>query len=92
MLPLSGDTVTSVAIAQDLSIEGEAFRLAGQIVALSRITGGTVVAGHPGCGDRDPHLHSQGGIFVDGLGPFPDPNPSGCGYGVITEVPVEHTD
>ena len=52
-----------------------------------------MVEGHAGCGDGDPHLHVDGeGIYVDDVGPFPDPNPGGCGYGTLVDVPVEHMD
>ncbi len=93
VLPLSGETVTSVALEHDLVLDDEVWFSAGQVVPLERIENGRIVEGHAGCGDGDVHLHADGeGIYVDGLGPFPDPNPSGCGYGTIVEVPVEHAD
>jgi hypothetical protein len=36
-----------------------------------------------GCADE--HIH--GIIYIDGPGPFNDPNPSGCGFGPIILVP-----
>jgi hypothetical protein len=57
---------------------------AGAFVALSRVSGGNVVGGH-GLNCEEDHLHSvsPGGIMIDGQGPFPDPDPSACGYGLI---------
>jgi hypothetical protein len=87
VLPLSGVTVPMLmleaALADDLFPAGP--------YALSRIDGGRVVTGEAGCRDGAPHLHADGGgISIDGFGPLPDPNPSGCGYGLVVEVPVEH--
>ncbi|HSJ10552.1 MAG TPA: hypothetical protein VK928_11590 [Longimicrobiales bacterium] len=62
---------------------------AGSEIALSRIDGGDVVEPHMGACEAF-HLHSfGGGIRIDGQGPFPDPNQTGCGYGVMIRVPVE---
>lgn len=93
VLPLSGQTVTSVSLQHDLVLDDTVWFPAGSVVPLENIEGGKVVEGHPGCGDGDPHLHAEGeGIVADGIGPFPDPNPGGCGYGTIVEVPIEHVD
>lgn len=93
VLPLSGATVTAVELQHDLVMGDATWYEAGSVVPLDRIEGGKVVEGHAGCGDGEPHLHAEAdGIYVDGIGPFPDPNPAGCGYGTIVEVPVEHLD
>ena len=55
--------------------------VAGTFIPLSEIQGGTV--GEPDACSAV-HLHSQTGIIIAGVGgPFPDPNPTGCGYGAV---------
>lgn len=62
---------------------------AGDVIALSRITGGHIGGPEPitdtsGC--EFDHLHAgPPGIEIDGQGPFPDPAPPFCGYGLIYE-------
>lgn len=58
----------------------------GAAIELRRITGG--IRAQPESGCLFLHLHGFGvGIIVDGTsGPFPDPNPPGCGYGKIITV------
>ncbi len=75
----TGDPVDVVVLATPVG----AFP-AGTKIELSRIAGGTVSGPDVGCSDR--HLHSGGGITIDGQGPFPDPNPTGCGYGAIVTL------
>lgn len=58
---------------------------AGTDVCLARITGGHVGEHASGCEGR--HLHAvDAGIMVDGGGPYPDPEPTGCGYGLIVSA------
>ncbi len=73
---------TAVALAPDVP--------AGQLLGLRRISGGTVQAPAVGCEFTHLRDFSFGGIFVDGIGPFFDPDPDGCGYGAIhtTRLPV----
>lgn len=52
---------------------------AGDRIPLSRIQGGRIGAPESGCSQN--HLH--GTITIDGSGPYPDPNPTGCGFGII---------
>lgn len=49
---------------------------------MHRITGAYVAEPHS-CADM--HLHSVApeGIRIDGLGPFPDPDPEGCGIATV---------
>jgi hypothetical protein len=56
---------------------------AGSITTLDRVTGGHL--GNPESGCSSVHLH--GTIFIDGTGPYADPQPSGCGQGPIVQVP-----
>jgi hypothetical protein len=55
---------------------------AGDRIPLSRIQGGRIGAPESGCSQN--HLH--GTITIDGSGPYPDPNPTGCGHGVIVST------
>lgn len=55
--------------------------VAGTFIPLSDIQGG-VVSDPDNCATV--HLHSSTGITIAGAGgPFPDPSPTGCGYGSI---------
>ncbi len=89
-------TTGGVPTTSTTALQGEAVRLdqplsstpAGTAVCLNRIVGGYLVEQHAGGCDGARHLHADvGGIglVVGGTveGPFPDPNPSGCGYGRI---------
>ena len=55
---------------------------AGDRIPLSRIQGGRIGAPESGCSQN--HLH--GTITIDGSGPYLDPNPPGCGFGVIVST------
>jgi hypothetical protein len=57
---------------------------AGTLIALDRIQGG-YVAEPDACPEQHLHAASPGGITIDGQGPFPDPDPTTCGYGVIVQ-------
>lgn len=54
----------------------------GERLPLSRISGGRIGGPEAGCAQN--HLH--GTIMIDGTGPHADPNPGGCGHGVIVLV------
>lgn len=55
--------------------------VAGTFIPLSDIQGG-IVSEPDNCSTV--HLHSQTGITIAGVGgPFPDPSPTGCGYGSV---------
>lgn len=56
---------------------------AGDVIALSRITGGHV-AGPDRCSTD--HLHGDE-ILIDGNGPFADPRPGICGFGKVFPGP-----
>lgn len=56
----------------------------GSQIALDRISGGFV--GDPDVGCDCQHLH--GSILIDDLGPFPDPDPTGCGFGCISTIMI----
>lgn len=57
---------------------------AGTLIALDRIQGGNV-AQPDACPEQHLHATSPGGIWIDEQGPFPDPDPTTCGYGVIVQ-------
>lgn len=68
---------TGVVLNQNLTAQ----LVAGTFIPLSDIQGGTV-SNPDACATQ--HLHSQTGITITGVGgPFPDPVPSGCGYGSV---------
>lgn len=59
---------------------------ANTLVPLTAITGGTRFPAHtPNCAVEHLHAAAPAGIMIQGLGggPFPDPNPTGCGYGEV---------
>jgi hypothetical protein len=59
---------------------------AGKVICLGRITGGKV--SYPDlCPSAHLHATAPQGITIDGEGPFPDSNPTSCGYGVIVQCP-----
>ena len=65
------------------------FYPAGFIVPLTRIRGTRIGNVEAGCNAR--HLHG-GPAFFDNVGPYQDPNPSGCGYGRIVVVQADTID
>ncbi len=74
---------TGVVLAGDLSPDFEQDSLIG----LRRIVLGAVVGPDANC-DFD-HLEEGSvgaGIFIDGQGPFFEPDPAGCGYGEVVET------
>lgn len=63
----------------------------GERIALRRITGGRVAPPEVGCNAE--HYHGSGVIIDRGMpneqGPGDDPNPPGCGYGRIVQIPTQ---
>src|SRR5215831_11020656 len=55
---------------------------AGSVIPVVRCVGDFIGTG-PDCPFRHLHAASPGGITICNQGPFPDPNPEGCGYGQI---------
>ena len=62
---------------------------AGSIVPLTRIRGTRIGNPESGCDSR--HLHG-GPAYFDNVGPYSDPNPSGCGYGKVVSVQSDTID
>lgn len=61
---------------------------AGSVIYLSSIDGGHVNGPDNGCTTE--HYHAPGyGIYIDGLGPYADPEPSGCGFGPVAPAKIE---
>jgi len=54
--------------------------------ALDVVTNGNA-AGPDACIGYHLHDLDDSGIFIDGLGPFADPDHTGCGYGAIVAAP-----
>jgi hypothetical protein len=68
---------TGLVLDQNLTAQ----LVAGTFIPLSEIQGGFAAA-PDACATQ--HFHSQTGITIAGVGgPFPDPNPTGCGYGAV---------
>ena len=67
--------------------EGDSFPK-GEEISGGRIEGGFIIDPEEGCDCR--HLH--GSIFVDGKGPFPDPDTFGCGFGCVTDLTTGGTE
>lgn len=60
---------------------------AGSEIELSRVKGSSAGSAHgPNCLAEHLHAATNAGITIDGLGPFPDPNELGCGYGLVNVV------
>lgn len=91
----TGDGLTVAAHEATLSVP------TGPHVSLLRDTGSTpggtavalgtiecVIWANPDAGCEVDHLHAcdAGGIYIGGSGPFPDPDPEGCGYGPVREA------
>jgi len=55
---------------------------AGSVIPVVRCVGDFIGTG-PDCPVAHLHAAGPGGITICGQGPFPDPNPEGCGYGPI---------
>ena len=94
LVSLSVNGCVSDVVQFDTNLSETDMRLKkDETVKLSVITGGKVVRNEPGC--LCDHLHAVDpfGILIhyEGeipKGPYPDPNPTGCGYGCIFQVPV----
>lgn len=59
----------------------------GEKILLHRITGFKITSAEVGCDGVHLHADNPSGIFIDGIGPFPDPNPMHCGYGRLIQPP-----
>lgn len=60
---------------------------ANALIQQNRVTNWLFGSAHtPNCAVNHLHSTSMAGIFIDGLGPFADPNPTACGYGEVVEV------
>ena len=80
--PLAGDPGLSVVLSEALGIPPR-FQ-AGDVISLDRITNGLVTPADASC----PETHLDGdNLMIDGQGPFPDPQPGGCNFGLIIETP-----
>jgi hypothetical protein len=84
----------AVDLDNDLLIGGVVRFEAGEKIPLAHITDWRITEDEPGC--PDPHLHPElpSGITIGipgqaPIGPIPDPNPTGCGYGPIVDVPFD---
>jgi hypothetical protein len=72
-------TVPALELAYALSDDFPA----GAVIALDRIQGLHTAQPEEGCASEHVHALASEGITIDGMGPFPDPDPFGCGYGVV---------
>ncbi|MEZ0326247.1 MAG: hypothetical protein ACAH95_10100 [Fimbriimonas sp.] len=86
-----------VRVYQELTLEYD-LRLAGGTVVFhkgdkirgDRIRNYHIVGPHvPICDHWHYHAATPEGIFIDDLGPFPDPEEHGCGYGHALEPPMQ---
>lgn len=91
--PSTVSTTTSTSSTTSTSVQGSGILGraltgapydGGAAICLERITGGCIFGVHvPNCAGV--HLHQP--ITIAGLtGTFPDPNPSGCGHGVVVDL------
>ncbi len=86
-----------VTLAQDIftdvdgdgvgDLDGDSFTGEEEVDG-SRIEGGFLVGVEDGCDC----VHLHGTIFIDGKGPFFDPNPPGCGFGCVVQLTDGGTD
>lgn len=87
-----GTQLSGVAIHADLATEMEAAGIEGtgegHVFGLRRFASASVAPADAGC--AEPHLVPDGSAgdaaFIDGLGPFTDPDPEGCGFGAVTNL------
>ncbi len=80
---LPGVARTAVVLVGDLPPDFEQDSLLG----LGRISAGVVNGPDGGCAVSHLEEASIGfGIFIDGQGPFFEPDPTGCGYGEVIET------
>lgn len=79
--------VQQVTLGQTLTAPDGTQYAAGSVIPTDRMTGWEVA--HPDTGCSAWHLHAltSQGIFIDGHGPIPDPQPNGCGYGLVIQPP-----
>jgi hypothetical protein len=79
----------ALVLGHDLDLDGVKLHSAGSQVRLERISGFETWGAHePFCSFL--HLHvgalGDGGIRIDGIGPFADPDQGGCGFGHLILV------
>lgn len=77
-----------LTLDHDLFLGGVRRFRKGDQIRSDRITGYVIWAPHPPYCDHW-HLHAAtpAGIYIDGDGPYPDPAPGGCGYGLVLTPP-----
>lgn len=82
-VPQLGDAGLSVRLTGDLGNPVE-FR-AGDLIGLDRIGNGLLSPNDATCNQ----IHLDGdNLTIDGRGPFLDPDPNGCNFGIIVETPT----
>ena len=88
----AGEATQSVEVPVEVNILHQGIVLAnatgpfaaGTFISLNRISYGGLSGPDVGC--QGDHIH--GVIFIDGLGPYGDPDPPGCGHGAVSfQVP-----
>lgn len=78
-------TESYITLNYALSLKGANYP-AGIRIPLSQIKGAALAEAHPPMCNTA-HLHAQAeGIYIAQQGPFPDPDPEGCGYGAVTLI------
>ncbi|MHC4339683.1 MAG: hypothetical protein ACYSX0_05675 [Planctomycetota bacterium] len=81
-----------VDLDRDLTIGSTVHFKAGEKIPLACVKGWKITENEPGCPDRHLHAVTSSGITVEipgqeSIGPIPDPNQTGCGYGKIVDLP-----
>jgi hypothetical protein len=71
-----------LVMATDVAGEFGGVLEAGSSIDLATACGSLVAANADDSCDS-PHLHSETGLWIDGDGPFLDPDPGGCGFGTL---------
>ncbi|MCA9790787.1 MAG: VCBS repeat-containing protein [Candidatus Eremiobacteraeota bacterium] len=75
-VPQAGDSRLAVMLDQAVGPFAQ-----NTLITLDRIAGGVVTDGAP-CFN----YHLEGNVTIDGQGPFTNPNPGGCGFGLLQPV------
>ncbi len=82
-VPQNGTVIEVVTLSHAIfTADGPDF-LPGDVFPLDRISGGIVFAPDSSCAVDHLHADNLVGIFINGIGPYPDPDPFGCGYGPV---------
>jgi len=68
-----------ITIIRDYTVDGKVKFQKDQRVPVSRFRGFRVAGPEENC----EQVHMHGPATIDGYGPFPDPNPEGCGWGAL---------